>query len=69
MLFLIVASVFSRAAAIIYVLSLPVLLRDFMVPLEYSAFPHNSIFRVPCSYRVELLIQGPIKQTHLVNIL
>lgn len=69
MLFLIVASVFSGAGAIIYAPSLLVLLHDFMLPLEYSAFPHNPIFRVSCSYRIELLIQeGPIKAKHLVNI-
>lgn len=69
MLFLIVASVCSGAAAIIYALSLLVLLHDFVVPLKYSAFPHNSIFRVSSSYRVELLIQeGPIKQnTRLIS--
>lgn len=70
MLFLIVVSVFSGAAAIIYALSLLVLLYDLMVPLEYSSFPHNSIFRVSCSYRIILLIQeGSIKPKHILNIL
>lgn len=70
MLFLIVASVFSGTEVIIYALSLPVLFHDFMAPLENSDFPHNLIFSVSCSYRIELLIhEGPINTKHLVNIL
>lgn len=53
MLFLIVASVFSGAAAIIYALSLPVLLRDFMV----FSFPSQLYLQG------SLFIQGRIAHT------
>lgn len=68
MLFLVVVTVFSRAAALIYAPSFLVLFHDFITPL--GAFSFLSQLRLPCPRRVELTVQeGPIKPKHLVNVL